>query len=472
MIEVNEEDANVVVKIKVVGVGGAGNSAVNRMIDEGIAGVEFYAINTDKQALMNTKAKPVQIGEKTTHGFGAGADPSQGRAAAEESVDDIREALTGADMVFITCGMGGGTGTGAAPIVAHVAQELGSLVVAVVSKPFSYEADDRMQNALAGLEELKNNVDTLVVLPNDKILEIADRRMTKKECFRKADETLQQTVQNITEVINGFMDVNIDFSDVNTVMRNAGMAHVGVGFGTGDDRALEAVKEAVENKLMETTIDSAKKILLYISAGDLMVHDEADISEYILAITGRQVKLITGSNDVESEDMKDTCKVVLIATGIEEPLKHSAGRMVNPQSYRTGVRTIGAPQQTGMAGMQTIGQVPQSTIGQQTLTQPITQPGQPVAAGTGPLPKMPVRTTATANNSALNRTGSIFGTQQKSALDGTAPIRTPLAGQGTNNIPQFNHSTGTSRLGGRREGNQSYEIPTFIRSKRDKKDND
>ncbi len=466
MIEVNDEEANVVVKIKVVGVGGAGNSAVNRMIDEGIAGVEFYAINTDKQALMNTKAKPVQIGEKTTHGFGAGADPSQGRAAAEESVDDIREALTGADMVFITCGMGGGTGTGAAPIVAHVAQELGSLVVAVVSKPFSYEADDRMQNALAGLEELKNNVDTLVVLPNDKILEIADRRMTKKECFRKADETLQQTVQNITEVINGFMDVNIDFSDVNTVMRNAGMAHVGVGFGTGDDRALEAVKEAVENKLMETTIDSAKKILLYISAGDLMIHDEEDISEYILAITGRQVKLITGSNDVDGDEMKDTCKVVLIATGIEEPIKHGAGRMVNPQAYRTpGVRTMGTvPQQTApVVGMHT---APMPQLGQQ----PVAMPQQTTMAGTGPLPKMPAaRTTGTASNSALGRTGSIFGGQPRTtAMDGTAPMRTPLAGQGTNNIPQFNHSTGASRLGGRRENNANYEIPKFIRSKKDK----
>ncbi len=470
MIEVNDEESNVVVKIKVVGVGGAGNSAVNRMIDEGIAGVEFYAINTDKQALMNTKAKPVQIGEKTTHGFGAGADPSQGRAAAEESVDDIREALTGADMVFITCGMGGGTGTGAAPIVAHVAQELGSLVVAVVSKPFSYEADDRMQNALQGLEELKNNVDTLVVLPNDKILEIADRRMTKKECFRKADETLQQTVQNITEVINGFMDVNIDFSDVNTVMRNAGMAHVGVGFGTGDDRALEAVKEAVENKLMETTIDSAKKILLYISAGDLMIHDEEDISEYILAITGRQVKLITGSNDVEDEGMKDTCKVVLIATGIDEPLKHSAGRMVNPQSYRNpGVRNIGVvPQQTApAAGMHT---APMPQVGQpQTMPQTQVQSG---VAGTGSLPKMPARTVGNSNTSALNRTGSIFG-QNKAAMDGTGPMRTPLAGQGTNNIPQFNHTAQAARgLGGRRETNQSYEIPTFIRSKRDKKNED
>lgn len=470
MIEVNDEESNVVVKIKVVGVGGAGNSAVNRMIDEGIAGVEFYAINTDKQALMNTKAKPVQIGEKTTHGFGAGADPSQGRAAAEESVDDIREALTGADMVFITCGMGGGTGTGAAPIVAYVAQELGSLVVAVVSKPFSYEADDRMQNALQGLEELKNNVDTLVVLPNDKILEIADRRMTKKECFRKADETLQQTVQNITEVINGFMDVNIDFSDVNTVMRNAGMAHVGVGFGTGDDRALEAVKEAVENKLMETTIDSAKKILLYISAGDLMIHDEEDISEYILAITGRQVKLITGSNDVEDEGMKDTCKVVLIATGIDEPLKHSAGRMVNPQSYRNpGVRNIGVvPQQTApAAGMHT---APMPQIGQpQAMPQTQVQSG---VAGTGSLPKMPARTVGNSNTSALNRTGSIFG-QNKTAMDGTGPMRTPLAGQGTNNIPQFNHTAQAARgLGGRRETNQSYEIPTFIRSKRDKKNED
>ena len=456
MIEVNDEESNVVVKIKVVGAGGAGNSAVNRMIDEGIAGVEFYAINTDKQALMNTKAKPVQIGEKTTHGFGAGADPSQGRAAAEESVDDIREALTGADMVFITCGMGGGTGTGAAPIVAHVAQELGSLVVAVVSKPFSYEADDRMQNAL--------------VLPNDKILEIADRRMTKKECFRKADETLQQTVQNITEVINGFMDVNIDFSDVNTEMRNAGMAHVGVGFGTGDDRALEAVKEAVENKLMETTIDSAKKILLYISAGDLMIHDEEDISEYILAITGRQVKLITGSNDVEDEGMKDTCKVVLIATGIDEPLKHSAGRMVNPQSYRNpGVRNIGVvPQQTApAAGMHT---APMPQIGQpQAMPQTQVQSG---IAGTGSLPKMPARTVGNSNTSALNRTGSIFG-QNKTAMDGTGPMRTPLAGQGTNNIPQFNHTAQAARgLGGRRETNQSYEIPTFIRSKRDKKNED
>ena len=462
MIEVNDEESNVVVKIKIVGVGGAGSNAVGRMIEEGITGVEYYAINTDRQQLMNTRAKPIQIGEKTTGGFGAGADPEIGRAAAEESIDDIRECLQGADMVFVTCGMGGGTGTGAAPIVAKVAKELGCLVVAVVTKPFTYEGDTRMQRALAGLEELRANVDTLIVIPNDKILEIVERKMRRKESYKKADEVLQQIVQNITELINNVLDVNIDFADVKTVMANAGLAHVGVGVGTGDDKAIEAVKMAVENKLLDTQVDGAKSILLYIS-GNLYMTDEQVVSEYILSLTGRNVNMITGSNDEDNEEMGDYCKVVLIATGIDEPVSHTAGRMVNPNAYRGG-RNIGiVPQQ------------PVNPVNNMTAPLPQIPAQQPISSATSPLPRpqMPARAGVSGNTSAMNRTGSIFTQQTPApkATDATGPIRTPLAGQGTNNLPQFNHNAGTGRIGIRRDQNQNYEIPKFIRSSRDKKDN-
>ncbi len=456
MFELSDVKSSEIVKIKVAGVGGAGNNAVNRMIDEGIAGVEYYAVNCDKQALLNTKARPIQIGEKTTQGFGAGADPEVGRAAAEESIDEIKEALDGADMVFITCGMGGGTGTGAAPVVAKVAKEMGALVVAVVTKPFSYEGDVRMQNALNGIENLRNNIDTMVVIPNDKILEIADRRMTKKDGFKKADEILQQVVQSITELINNVLDVNIDFADVKKVMCNAGIAHVGVGFGSGDEKAMDAVKQAVESKLLETNINNAKAVLLNVTAGNYTMYDEQTISEYIVSQTGRAVNLIIGSNDVEDEDMQENCKVVLIATGIEEPFSHSGGRMVNPGNYRGG-RTG-----QGQAMPQLVR--PQFTVNQNTGSLPTEQ-----LASRG-FNAAPVR----------QQTGPIFQNDVQDQYDDSGMGNVPQQNMnmGTNNLPRFNNNgmanggfnsnAGTGRIP--TKPREQFDIPSFIRSKKNKRD--
>ena len=246
MLEIMTNEAESSAKIIVIGVGGAGNNAVNRMVEEAIGGVEFVGVNTDKQALTLCKAPTVlQIGEKITKGLGAGAQPEVGQKAAEESIEEVKKIIEGADMVFVTCGMGGGTGTGAAPVIAGAAKEMGILTVGVVTKPFRFEAKTRMNNALAGIENLKKAVDTLIVIPNDKLLEIVDRRTTMPEALRKADEVLQQAVQGITDLINLPALINLDFADVQTVMTDKGIAHIGIGEARGDDKAMEAVQQAV-----------------------------------------------------------------------------------------------------------------------------------------------------------------------------------------------------------------------------------
>ena len=251
MLEIKSNDTEASAKIIVVGVGGAGNNAVNRMVDENIGGVEFIGINTDKQALKLCKAPTaLQIGEKLTKGLGAGAKPEVGEKAAEENVEELTQAIKGADMVFVTCGMGGGTGTGAAPVVAKIAKEMGILTVGVVTKPFKFEAKQRMNNAIGGIEKLKESVDTLIVIPNDKLLEIVDRRTTMPDALKKADEVLQQAVQGITDLINVPGLINLDFADVQTVMKDKGIAHIGIGTAKGDDKAIEAVKQAVTSPLL------------------------------------------------------------------------------------------------------------------------------------------------------------------------------------------------------------------------------
>ena len=263
MLEIMMNDAESAARIIVIGVGGAGNNAVNRMIDEQIGGVEFIGINTDRQALQLCKAeRTIQIGEKLTKGLGAGAKPEIGEKAAEESIEEIKEAIQGADMVFVTCGMGGGTGTGGAPVVARLAKDMGILTVGVVTKPFKFEAKTRMNNALAGIQKLKESVDTLIVIPNDKLLEIVDRRTTMPDALKKADEVLQQAVQGITDLINLPALINLDFADVQTVMTDKGIAHIGIGTGKGDDKALDAVKQAVSSPLLETTIVGASHVII------------------------------------------------------------------------------------------------------------------------------------------------------------------------------------------------------------------
>ncbi len=319
MIEINSNEAEAGAKIIVVGVGGAGNNAVNRMVEEGIDLVDFIGMNTDKQALRLCKAPRIlQMGEKLTKGLGAGAKPEVGEMAAEESKEEIASALAGADMVFVTCGMGGGTGTGAAPVVAKLAKDQGSLTVGVVTKPFRFEAKTRMNNALAGIERLKESVDTLIVIPNDKLLEIVDKRTTMPDALKKADEVLQQAVQGITDLINVPAIINLDFADVQTAMKNKGIAHIGIGYGEGDDKAEIAVKMAVESPLLETSIRGASDIILNIS-GDISLFDANTAAGYIQEICGEELNVIFGAKYDES--MKDSCSVTVIATGITDGLQ-------------------------------------------------------------------------------------------------------------------------------------------------------
>ena len=321
MLEIKSNDAETTCKIIVVGVGGAGNNAVNRMVDENITGVEFVGINTDKQALQLCKApKLLQIGEKLTKGLGAGAKPEIGEKAAEESAEEITAALKGADMVFVTCGMGGGTGTGAAPVVAKLAREMGILTVGVVTKPFSFEARVRMQNAMLGIQNIKSNVDTLIVIPNDKLLQIVDRRTTMPDALKKADEVLQQAVQGITDLINVPAVINLDFADVQTVMKDKGIAHIGIGNGKGDEKAIDAVKMAVESPLLETKINGASSVIINIS-GDITLQDASDASEYVRQLAGNDVNIIFGA--MYDESKTDNCTITVIATGIEEKVQTS-----------------------------------------------------------------------------------------------------------------------------------------------------
>ena len=317
MLEITTNESEAVAKIIVVGVGGAGNNAVNRMIDENIGGVEFISVNSDAQVLKRSKApSTLQIGEKITKGLGAGAKPEVGEAAAEENVEEIAQLLKGADMVFVTCGMGGGTGTGAAPVVARVAKEQGALTVGVVTKPFRFEAKTRMNNAISGIERLKENVDTLIVIPNDKLLAIVDKRTTMPEALKKADEVLQQSVQGITDLINVPALINLDFADVQTVMRDAGIAHIGIGEASGDEKAAEAVQQAVTSPLLETTINGAKNVIINIT-GDVSLFEANEAASYVQELAGEDANIIFG---VRYEDTyPDECSITVMATGIGEP---------------------------------------------------------------------------------------------------------------------------------------------------------
>ena len=348
LLEIMTTEADTSAKIIVIGVGGAGNNAVNRMIDENIGGVEFIGINTDKQALTLCKAPTlIQIGEKLTKGLGAGAQPEIGEKAAEESMEELSSAVKGADMVFVTCGMGGGTGTGAAPVVAKIAKEQGILTVGVVTKPFKFEAKQRMVNALSGIDRLKESVDTLFVIPNDKLLEIVDRRTTMPDALKKADEVLQQAVQGITDLINLPALINLDFADVSTVMKDKGMAHIGIGNAKGDDKAIEAVKLAVASPLLETTINGATHVIINIS-GDISLMDANDAASYVQDLAGDNANIIFGAKYDES--MTDEATITVIATGLENPgatskimpkLNYATQTPTRPVSGSTLGRTTG-----------------------------------------------------------------------------------------------------------------------------------
>lgn len=312
-----EVDMNSIAHIKVVGVGGAGNNAINRMIAAGLKGVEFYSVNTDKQALYQSMASnKIQIGEKLTKGLGAGANPEIGRKAAEESYEDIKEILSGADMVFVTAGMGGGTGTGAAPIVAQVARELGILTVGVVTKPFSFEGKVRKMQAERGIIDLEDKVDTLIIIPNDRLLQIVDKKTSIIDAFKVADDILRQGVQGISDLIAVPGLVNLDFADVKTIMLNKGLAHMGIGKATGDNRSTEAVKQAIHSPLLETSIEGAKSVLLNITGGmNLGIFEVNEIAELVCESADPDANIIFGS--AIDEAMQDEIRITVIATDFE-----------------------------------------------------------------------------------------------------------------------------------------------------------
>ncbi len=342
LLEITTTESDSSAKIIVIGVGGAGNNAVNRMIDENIGGVEFVGVNTDKQALMLCKAPTlIQIGEKLTKGLGAGADPEVGMKAAEESADELSAAVEGADMIFVTCGMGGGTGTGAAPVVAKIAKEKGILTVGVVTKPFTFEAKARMVNAISGIERLKQGVDTLIVIPNDKLLEIVDRRTTMPDALKKADEVLQQGVQGITDLINLPALINLDFADVQTVMKDKGLAHIGIGMSKGDEKAIEAVKLAVSSPLLDTDICGATHVIINIS-GAISLLDANDAVGYVRDLVGENANIIFGAKYDESRS--DEATITVIATGIEDAVQPQPQPALMPgmSSLKYGAAGTGA----------------------------------------------------------------------------------------------------------------------------------
>jgi cell division protein FtsZ len=304
-------------RIKVLGMGGGGSNAVNRMIEEGIQGVEFVAINTDSQALMLSRApQRIRIGEKLTKGLGSGGDPEQGRKAADESSDELYEALRGADMVFLTAGMGGGTGTGATPVAAGIAREVGALTIGVVTRPFTFEGSRRAQVAEEGIERLKEEVDTLIVIPNDRLLQIVDKRASLQEAFRVADDVLRQGIQGISELITVPGLINLDFADVRSIMSEGGAALMAVGRGTGENRAVDAAHEAISSQLLDVTIDGARGILFNVTGGpDLSLFEVNEAAEIIRQTAHPEVNIIFGA--VINEELGDEVHITVVATGFE-----------------------------------------------------------------------------------------------------------------------------------------------------------
>lgn len=313
-------------KIKVIGVGGGGGNAVNRMIESGVQGVEFIVANTDKQVLKNSKAPvKIQIGTDLTNGLGAGSNPEIGKQAALESKEEIEKALADSDMVFITCGMGGGTGTGAAPIIADIAQNLGALTVGIVTKPFSFEGKKRMEHALSGIEELKKHVDTLIVIPNDRLRELIDKTTPLVESFKEVDNVLRRGVQSISDLIAVAGLINLDFADVKTVMQKRGSALIGIGMGVGENRAQEAARQAVSSPLLETSISGATDAIINVTGGsNLTLFEVEEAAEVIRTSANTDINTIFGA--VINENLTDEIIVTVIATGFEdnsEPLYHS-----------------------------------------------------------------------------------------------------------------------------------------------------
>lgn len=370
-------------QIKVIGVGGGGGNAVNRMINEGLGGVEFISINTDNQALMLAKAKTrVRIGDKLTRGLGAGGNPEIGRKAAEESADELYEVLRGADMIFIACGMGGGTGTGASPVVAQIAKELGALTIGVVTRPFSFEGTRRQQSAEQGIEALKSQVDTLIVIPNDRLLQIADKRASLQQAFSLADDVLRQGIQGISELITVPALINLDFADVRTIMSEGGAALMAVGKANGDDRARKAAESAISSGLLDVTIDGARGILFNITGGpNLSLFEVNEAAAIIKESAHPEVNLIFGAQI--DENMGDELRITVIATGFEQ--SRAQRKMEAQLQPRQPARPVQQPQQQ---------QVPRPVQQQQPTNLPPEQPyapPQPRPAQQPPMQDVPAR---------------------------------------------------------------------------------
>ena len=341
------EDDNITMKdgtatIKVIGVGGAGNNAVNRMLELGIKNVEFIAVNTDRQALQKSKANTkIQIGEKITRGLGAGANPDIGAQSAEESKTELTEILRGADMVFVTAGMGGGTGTGAAPTVAGIAKEMGILTIGVVTKPFTFEGKKRLAQAERGIESLKGKVDTLIVIPNDKLLQVIDRKTSMTEAFMMADDILRQGVQGISDLIAIPGLVNLDFADVKTIMLNTGMAHMGIGRASGENRAEDAAKQAIQSPLLETSIEGARGVIINITGGsNLGLHEVNTAAELVQRSVDPEANIIFGA--VIDESLDEDIVITVIATGFEKDDEKSPLDLTGKASWVPKATTIGA----------------------------------------------------------------------------------------------------------------------------------
>ena len=325
--------------IKVVGCGGGGTNAVNRMVEANLRGVDFIAVNTDRQALSLSKAQTkIQIGEKLTKGLGAGAVPDIGRRAAEESREEISQTLKGADLVFVTAGMGGGTGTGAAPIVAEIARELGCLTIAVVTKPFTFEGKQRMKNAEMGINELKQTVDTLVVIPNDRLLQVVSKGTSMLEAFRIADDVLRQGIQGISDLIAVPALINLDFADVKTIMESGGMAHMGIGLGAGETKTVDAARNAIASPLLETKIDGARSVLINITGGeDISIMEINEAANLIMEAADDDANIIFGAG-IDPE-LKDEVRITVIATGFEKnpfPTRQAAKKPARPQATPYG----------------------------------------------------------------------------------------------------------------------------------------
>ena len=400
LLEIKSNDEKTPARILVIGVGGAGNNAVNRMIDENVEGVELIAINTDKQILSQSRATTkIQIGEKLTKGLGAGAKPEIGASAVEENREEITDIMKDANMVFVTCGMGGGTGTGAAPVVAEIARNLGILTVGVVTKPFTFEGKPRMNNAINGIAKLRENVDTLIVIPNDKLLQICDKRTTIPEALKKADEVLQQGVQGVTDLINKPGLINLDFADIQTVMRDKGVAHIGIGTASGDNKAVDAIKSAMDSPLLETTVTGATDIIVNFS-GNIGIVEAYDAITYLTEVAGDNANIIFGT--VDNDNMGEDVCITIIATGIEANVTNAATISV-PNTAKTQAK----PSVTPIGGAPTYSGQPIST-GSASTVKPsfLNTPVKPVNQGvdmtaTKATPVRPQPTATTNNPNAI-----------------------------------------------------------------------